>query len=339
MIRVGITSLGFMGRMHFRCYKALEGVKVAAVCDVDQAKLKASTESSGNIAGAEEPLDLSDVQLYADLDTMLAQADLDAVSITMPTYMHAEYTAKALAAGVNVLCEKPMALNTKDCRTMIDAAKQSGKVLQIGHCIRFWPEYAKTKEIIDSSQYGKVLTANFRRLSAAPMWSWNNWLMNAELSGSATLDLHIHDTDYVQYLFGMPPALQSRGTIGPSGGYDYIQTQYLYDDNKTVSAEGAWLAKDSFGFEMSFIIMLEEATIVYDCTRDPAFKVCPAQGEPFTPELTPGDGYSLEIEHFIKTIKGETVPEITTPESSMDSVMLIEAEKQSAKSAKEVKIK
>ena len=62
----------------------------------------------------------------------------------------------------------------------------------------------------------------------------------------------------------------------------------------------------SFGFEMSFVVVLEKATIVYDCTRTPAFRVCPADGEAFTPEVPPGDGYSLEIEHFASAVAGET---------------------------------
>jgi len=336
MTRVGIVGLGFMGKMHFRCYRALEDVRVVAICDTDKTKFEDGGGTAGNIEGAEAPLDFTGIDLFDDFDKVLADADLDALSVTLPTYMHSEFTVKALSAGVHVLCEKPMALDVEDCREMIAAAEESGRLLQIGHCIRFWPEYAKAKEIIDSGTYGEVRAATFQRLSLTPTWSWNGWLMDSQKSGSAAVDLHIHDSDYVQYVFGMPEAVFSRAASGPSKGYDHIVTQYVYGDGRVVTAEGGWAMAPSFGFEMSFNVVLEGATIVYDCTRDPALKVCPADGEAFTPEVAPGDGYSNEIEHFVKAVRGERVPEIITPAQSVDSLRLVLAEKQSARSGQVV---
>ena len=102
--------------------------------------------------------------------------------------------------------------------------------------------------------------------------------------------MHIHDTDYVSYVFGTPKAIKSQGVIGPSGDYDYTSTSYIYDDAKIITSEAGWILSDSFGFEMSFNVILEKATICYDCTRDPAFKVCPAGEKQFSPEVLPGDG-------------------------------------------------
>lgn len=94
----------------------------------------------------------------------------------------------------------------------------------------------------------------------------------------------------------------------------------------------------SFGFEMSFHLALEKATIIYDLTRDPIFKLCPGEDEPFTPETTPGDGWFLQIEHFAKLIQGEELEVVTTLEQSRDSVKIVEAEKQSAENGQIVKI-
>lgn len=334
MIRVGIIGLGFMGKMHFGCYRKSADVKLAAICDIDEKKFKDTGGTAGNIAGADKPLDFTGIELYSDFDQMLKKAKLDAISITLPTYLHQEYTIKALQAGLHVLCEKPMALTEPDCNQMIAAWKGTGKTLQIGHCIRFWPEYVKTKEIIDSGQYGPVKAATFQRLSLTPVWSWDNWLMDGQKSGGAALDLHIHDSDFVQYLFGMPKAVLSQAVKGPSRDYDHIVTQYLLDQDCVVTAEGGWMMSPSFGFEMSFNIVLDQAVITYDCTRQPAFKVCPAKGDAFTPEILPGDGYSREIEHFIQTVQGAKLPPVTTPEQSKNSVKLIAREKESARSNK-----
>jgi predicted dehydrogenase len=339
MIRVGITGLGFMGKMHFKCYKALPDVKVAAICDIDKNKLTGAAGAAGNIGGAAEPLDLTGVELYTSFNKMLAEAKLDAVSITLPTYLHTGHTIKALEGGVNVLCEKPMAMNIGQCKRMIDAAQKNGKILQVGHCIRFWPEYVKTKEIIDSGEYGQMLAATFQRLSLTPTWSWDNWLLTGKRSGGAIFDLHVHDSDFVQYVFGMPAAVFSRAKKGPSGDFDHVVTQYIYADDRVITAEGGFVMTPSFGFEMSFNIIFEKATIVYDCTRTPAFKICPEKGDAFTPQVEPGDGWSRELAHFAKAVAGEKVPQITTPAQSLDSVKLILAEKRSAKTGKKVAIR
>ena len=339
MIRVGLIGLGFMGNMHSKCYQKLKDSVLVAICDIDKSRFTGAGGTAGNIEGAEEPLDLTGIETYCDFDRMLAEKKLDAVSITLPTYMHADFTVKALNAGVNVLCEKPMAPNLAQCDEMIAAARESGRILQVGHCIRFWPEWAKTKQIIDSARYGKVRAATFTRLSLTPTWAWESWLLDEAKSGGAILDLHIHDADFVQYLFGMPKAVFSRAVRGPSGGYDHTVTQYLCNDDCVITAEGGWIMTAGFGFRMSFHLILEKATITYDCTREPAFKVCPAEADAFTPEVEAGDGYSLEIAHFVKAVAGETVPEITTPQQSRNSVKIIEAEKKSAQSGEKVVIK
>ena len=87
MIRVGIIGFGFMGRMHDRCWRALPDVRIAAVCDPDAAALKDGGGLRGNIAGASESVDLSDVAIYSDPAELFAHEQLDAVSITVPTYL------------------------------------------------------------------------------------------------------------------------------------------------------------------------------------------------------------------------------------------------------------
>ena len=164
MLRVGVVGFGFMGRMHYANWSKGKDAKVVAICDADPNALKNKDGSAGNIEGADEKIDFDGLELYSDVSDMLAKANLDAVSITLPTFLHTKFSIMALEAGVHVLCEKPMALNADECNKMIAAADKSGKILQIGHCIRFWPEYAKAKEIIDSGEYGKVIAATFKRL-------------------------------------------------------------------------------------------------------------------------------------------------------------------------------
>jgi predicted dehydrogenase len=329
VIRVAVVGFGFMGRMHWRCWKALDDVEVAAVCDCRRDVADGAKAESGNIEGAANHIAFRTVEVYHDFEKMLDAERLDAVSLALPTYLHAEYSTKALQAGVNVFCEKPMALNPSDCDRMIEAANSSGKVLQVGHCLRFWPEYSRAKEIVDGGEYGSVVAATFQRLGSAPGWAWDDWLADERRGGGMVLDLHIHDTDFVQYLFGVPHAVQSFGARTAGGQLVHIVTEYFYDDGKVVTAEGSWEMMASFGFEMSFNIMLEKATLVYDCTRQPTLRVCPAQGEAFAADLPEGDGYLLEIAHFAKRIRGEKTEEVITLEQSRESVRIVVAEKES----------
>jgi predicted dehydrogenase len=329
MLKVGIVGFGFMGRMHFRCWKAREDVQVVAVCDANPNIKEDTHRAVGNIDGAAGDIDFTGIEVFADFDRMIADAGLDAISLTLPTYLHAEFSGRALSRGVHVLCEKPMALTVGDCERMIAAARKSGKVLQIGHCLRFWPEYVKAKELVDSGKYGKVVAAMFQRLGSPPGWSLDNWFVDEQRSGGVALDLHIHDTDYVQYLLGMPKAVCSHGAVGPRGQLIHIVTQYVYGDDQVVTAEGGWGMMPGFGFEMSFNLILEKATIVYDVTRQPALRVCPAEGEVFTPQVLPQDGYVRQVDHFARSIQGQAVPPVITLEQSRDSVKIVEAEKQS----------
>jgi predicted dehydrogenase len=317
-----------MGRMHFRCWQAAEGATVSAICEANAEALSQKKGVGGNIEGAGDGVDLTDISIYQDFDKMLAEAELDALSIALPTHLHPTTAVKALNNGRHVLCEKPMALTPEECDPMIAAAEQSGKTLMIGHCIRFWPEYAKTKQLIDGGELGAVVSATFRRLGALPGWS--GWFSDKKQSGGMALDLHIHDTDFVHYLFGMPRAVCAAGAQFPNGMLGHIMTHYDYGDNKVVSAEGSWMAAPSFGFEMSFDIVLEKATIVLDPWQDPSFRVCPSEGEVFTPPLAAGDGYSRQIEHFARVVNGDEELNVVTPAQSRDSVRIVMAEEQSA---------
>lgn len=338
MLKVAILGFGFMGRMHYRCWRSLAGTTVAAVCDADPHALDESARNRGNIAGAEGDVDLAGVKVYADFDDLLRQEPLDALSITIPTHLHPAATIAALDAGLHVLCEKPMALNRADGTRMIEAAQRSGKVLQIGHCIRFWPEYAKAKEIVDSGVHGRVIAATFQRLAATAARRQQTWYADAERSGGMALDLHIHDTDFVQYLFGVPQNVCSHGASVPAGGLAHIVTRYGYDDDKLVIAEGGWAMMPPFGFQMRFHIALENATLDFDFHRDPKLRLSTAAGETIVPSCEPGDGYARQIDHFARRIRGEDMPEVVTPQEALLSLRIIEAERESARTGRPVTI-
>ena len=138
MLRIGIVGFGFMGRMHYANWSKCANAKVVAICDTDPNIIENSKKAGGNIEGADQAVDFDSMTVYSEYEKMLADQCVDVVSITLPTFLHASFSVKALEAGVHVLCEKPMALDLASCEQMIAASKTSDKIFQIGHCIRFW---------------------------------------------------------------------------------------------------------------------------------------------------------------------------------------------------------
>jgi predicted dehydrogenase len=323
-LRVGIVGFGMMGRTHYKCWRAIPGIKVAVVCDVNEQAFVA-LQPAGNIAEMAGVVEIEGVRLFRSLDDMLAAKAVDAVSIATPSDTHAELACKALRAGVHVLCEKPMSLDVASCDEMITAAAKAQRILMIAQCIRFWPEYAYVRDVVRDGRFGTVIAATFRRVGSKPSWDKDSWFADEKRSGGMLLDLHIHDTDYIRHVFGMPRAVCTHGIP------DHMFTRYDYGDGPLVTAEASWAMTPAYGFEMSFAITLERAVIVMDPRRTPKFVVYPMEGKPFTPEIAPGDGYTNEIAHFIELIQKKGVTPIVPSEEARDTVRICLVEKEALK--------
>ncbi|HBE14161.1 MAG TPA: gfo/Idh/MocA family oxidoreductase [Clostridiales bacterium] len=331
MLKAALIGVGSMGRGHLDNYvryiQEEKSIRLVAICDVDPKKFT-NYKGTLNIKGVgAQDYDFSMFHLYTDMDEMLEKEELDMVSIILPTYLHCEATLKCLAKGLHVFCEKPMALNPDDCTKMIEAAKKTGKYLMIGQCLRFWHEYVALKDLVNSGKFGKPLSAYFFRGGSTPLWSYQNWLLKEELGGGALFDQHVHDIDMIQYLFGMPKAVSSRGVRFYEGsGYDAVTTNYIYDQNLVVNAQDDWfLATDSF--EMIYRVNFEGGTAFMDAH---GFRFTTRDGEDVTPTFTDSDkGYYHEILYFAGLIENQKENTINPPESSRDTIRILMAEKES----------
>lgn len=246
MLKVGLIGCGFMGTMHVNCYKNIPGVEIAALADVRSECAKTLAEGTN-------------ATLYADGKDLIANADVDIIDICLPTFLHAEYAMLAMEKVKYVFVEKPVALTEEEGQMMLEKAAETGCNVQIGQVIRFWDEYVKLAEIIKAGTYGKVVNANFRRISPLPTWGWNNWLLDEKLSGGAAQDLHIHDMDYVLSQFGKPNKLLSaKNSLGMANSY--IHSLMCYDDF-VVTVEGTWDLPGCHPFEATFRVVFEKAVV------------------------------------------------------------------------------
>lgn len=336
-IRVGILGLGFMGNGHFHAYGQCKHARIAALCDIDKAKLAADATTAGNIATGSAPKDLSGVKTTTKADELFDDPDVDVIDITLPTCLHAEYAIRAMRAGKDVICEKPMAICAADAKKMVTVAQKTGRRLFVAQCIRFWPAYAKLREIVRERKYGKVRSAVFTRLSSKPTWSWKNWVLDPRKSGSAALDLHIHDADFILYAFGKPKAVFSCGSGSPRHGFEHVVTSYDYGKGKLISAEGTWIYAPTFKFSMTFRVAMDKATV--ELGADGRLTVHGQDGSTTVVPVAAEDGYICELRHFIDCIRNGRSSPIVPPQSALQSVRLVEAEIRSMTAGKAVAVR
>ncbi|HNT37007.1 MAG TPA: Gfo/Idh/MocA family oxidoreductase, partial [bacterium] len=272
-VGVAVVGLGFMGKKHLGVYFGNPRAKVVAVCDSDPEKLHGDwSRCKGNIEDhSESVIDLSDVAKYTNYDSLLKDPNVQVVDITLPSHLHTDFVTRALDAKKNVLCEKPMALTLKECDAMIAAAKANRRRLMVAHCIRFWPEFVVARNLIREGKFGRVCAAHFRRYTGLPEWSWKSWLLDARASGSAVLDLHIHDVDFINSIFGRPLAVTAQGvpTDKRLTGFKRISCLYQVKSGAVVTAEAGWDLPSIVPFEMSFTIVMERVVLTYSSSRQP----------------------------------------------------------------------
>ena len=206
-VKVGIIGTGGISNAHMGGYKAIpDRVEMTAVCDIDEEKVKAYAERY-NVP-----------RWYTDYNEMLAKENLDAVSVTTWNAAHKGAAIAALNAGVNVICEKPMAMNAEEAEEMKAVAEKNGKVLQIGFVRRYGEDAAMIKKFIDGGTLGDLYyaKATYLRRSGCP----GGWFGDKSYSGGGPLiDLGVHVMDLVRYLAGCPKPISAYGAtfnnLGP----------------------------------------------------------------------------------------------------------------------------
>ncbi len=309
-----LVGCGFMGGMHAQIYNSLEGVDLVAVVDdrIDESREKLCKLGC-------------DAQVFTSLDEAFEKVDSDFVDVCLPTHLHEKYSLQALEAGKALFCEKPLALSLEQADRILAAAERMGAYAQVGHCIRFWPEYQRLIEYHAAGEGGKLLSLSLVRRGGRPGYGIGNWLNDESLSGGAALDLHIHDTDFVLALLGQPNSIDSKVTRDYSGPV-HIYSLFEYD-SVTVSSEGGWNYPEKWGFQMAFQAVYESAVVDYDSSNGKGLTLCEGDQEPRLLEIAKPDtgesqsgegnisdlgGYYNQLKYFTDCLRNNEAPKIAT---------------------------
>lgn len=190
-LRIGLIGAGNIAHAHLNAYKNNPNVEIAAVCDIDFDRCN----RTANEYGIEKR--------YPSVEAMLADVKLDAADVCVWNCAHAECTIAALNAGLDVLCEKPMAMNAAEAQAMLDASKKNGKLLMLGFVTRFSDEARIAKDFIDKGLLGDIYysKATYVRRNGNP----GGWFCDKERSGGGPIiDIGVHPLDLTRYLMGNP---------------------------------------------------------------------------------------------------------------------------------------
>jgi predicted dehydrogenase len=335
MIKVGVMGIGMMGSTHLDAYSKLDGVEVVAVADLIQERREGRAKAAGNIEGQSKGgINFAPFRKYEDGMDLIADPDLDVIDICLPTPLHTRYAIAGLASGRHVLSEKPFAINSREATELAEVAASAKGMLMCAMCMRFWPGWTWLKDRVTEKTFGCVLGAQFRRVTSHP---GGPFYSDGTSCGGAILDLHIHDTDFIQYCFGLPKAVFSRGYSKETSHIDHVVTHYLYDAIPLVVAEGSWAMQAGFGFSMQFTVNFEQATAVFDLAADSVLTLI-QDGEKSSVDLPEGMGYDHEIRYFLDCIAKGEAPSVIDPGSAVTSVRIVEAEVESIRTGQPVRL-
>ena len=145
----------------------------------------------------------SSIDTYETFDQIRNNPEIDAIYVGLPNSMHAEYTIRGAQAGKHVLCEKPMAISSAECRKMIDACRQAKVKLMIGYRVQFEPMWNQAIEIIKSNQIGQVQSFHGGFFGQQPAGAWR--LTKALGGGGSLLDLGIYPLNAIRHITGEEP--------------------------------------------------------------------------------------------------------------------------------------
>lgn len=264
MVGIGIVGLGFMGMIHYLGAARVPGAKVVAICTRDAKKRAGDwTSIQGNFGPRGEQMDLTGVSAYERFEDLIADPNVKLVDLCVPNADHAPLAIAALKAGKDVLVEKPIALSLEDAAAMVATARETGRKLMVAHVLPFFGEFTYAAEAVQGGRYGKVLAANFYRVISKPDWSAG--IADAEKSGGPAIDLHIHDTHFIGWLFGKPNRVSSRGFV-EQGVVVHLQTNYEYDapGSPVVSCTSGALSASGRPFAHGYEIFFEKATLKFE---------------------------------------------------------------------------
>jgi len=190
-LRVGIIGCGgIAGGKHLPALAKLSQVKMVAFCDIIEERAANHAAKYG----------VTDAKVYKDYRKLLDAEKLDVVHVLTPNISHAEITVAALESGCHVMCEKPMAKTSEGARKMAEAAKRTGKKLNIGYQNRYRADSQYLKRYCESGGLGEIYFAKAHALRRRAVPTWGVFLDEEAQGGGPLIDIGTHSLDLTLWM-------------------------------------------------------------------------------------------------------------------------------------------
>lgn len=331
MYRVGLIGAGTMGRTHADSYARMPGVELAGIFDIRPEAAKKLIDD----------LKLKNCKAADSADALFNDQDIDVISICVPTPWHKENVTKAAQAGKHIFCEKPMARTSADAKEMLEVCEKAGVRLMIGHVLRFFPEYTRAKQAVASGAVGSPAMVRTTRAGGFPR-AWNDWYNKFEWSGGVTLDLVIHDIDWLCWTFGKPVRVFAKGLIEKNmDAVDYALITIRFESGVIAHVEGSWAYPGSF--TTKFEIAGSKGLIDYQSPAAAPIRVTLKQtsqgsGGVAVPESPLAESpYYIEDRHFFESLR-QGSEFMVTPQDGLTAVRVACAALESIKTGMPVEL-
>lgn len=243
-LRVGIIGCGGIANgKHLPALKTIEEVEIVAFCDIIEEKAEKAKAEYGT----------PDAKVYTDYKELLKDESIATVHVCTPNRSHSFITVDALHAGKHVLCEKPMAINSAEAKKMLDAAKETGKILTIGYQNRNTPEATYLKRVCANGDLGDIYFGKALALRRRAVPTWGVFLNEFEQGGGPLIDIGTHALDLTLWMMDNYKPKMVVGSV----------FKKLGDQKESGNAWGDWNPEEytvedsAFGF----IVMENGATI------------------------------------------------------------------------------
>jgi predicted dehydrogenase len=198
VIGTGVIGTGNRGSADLASVMAQPGAKVVALCDLKPDRL----DKAATAAAAHKP------STYRDYHELLARKDIDAVVIATPCDLHVEMAIAALKSGKHVYCEKPAGIDAPSIQRLVDVARASDRVFQIGQQMRSIVRLRRTIEKVAEGAIGDVIMVKAQRHASADLphdSSSNDWFFDAKRSGDVIVEMSVHNLDVCNWVIGSRP--------------------------------------------------------------------------------------------------------------------------------------
>jgi predicted dehydrogenase len=333
-MKIAFAGAGYIINIHARAAKAQKDVELAAVVE----------KYSDKAAGLAQKFKIRNQ--YETVEQMLKAGGVDALVIGTPNFLHAPQAVAALKAGVHVMVEKPMAMNTREAEKMMEASEKSGAKLMVAHCWRFDEDVLWLKK--ESKKLGKIIRT--KGIGVHTHWGPAGWFTQKEFAGGGAMaDMGIHALDTARFLLGDPQPVSVYARMGTYyRDFDVDDTGVIiveWDNGATSYIESGWWQPHAdgpeaatqlygtHGFGQLFPTQLELPNV-----RTQKLDLIKSGFKFPRREHCPQSMYDAQMAHFVSCIRTNKTPNPGALEGLMN-MKVVDAAYKSSKTGKVVTIR